>query len=460
MRKIYWEFLKLHIWEAVLFLIIVIHIILLLHINFFPYPELFVYSFLTSKGMLAYKDIFDQHFPGIMLFPLNLYSLGLATFPAMRVIHLALIAINQVILFIIGKKIFGSSKKAILVNVLYLVWQPYFEGNVLWIESFITPLILLSYYFLEEKKKVSYFTGGFLLGIALFFKQVLIPLILAVFLYLFFIRKIAGKIYYFLGGFLVVPLLMTIYILRAGIFKEFFYWTVTFNLTTFSQMGTKHPNLRGIISALPFFGVGLLAIFVIFLIFKKKYLLLLITSIFSLFFAYARYDFIHLQPAIPFFILLMTILFFELKSRYRVQLLFLYFAVSFVFVIRFYRSNWGNNIAFYGSREKTVAKIIKDNTTQDDKIFSYGFIPNIYYLSDRLPAGNKFVFQFPWFMKVAHGEILKGIIQDSPKLVIREKGITTDGESIDNYMKDIDGYINENYAKFDQVDGVEILKKI
>ena len=457
-----WKFInwvKTHVTELVLFLIIALHISLLLHLIFFPYPELFVYSFLSSKGLLPYRDIFDQHFPGIMLFPINLYSLGLATFARIRVVHLLLVALNQILLYKIGCRITNSNKKALLMNFFYLLWQPYFEGNVLWIESFVTPLLLFSYYFLDANCRKRLFISGLLMGLALVFKQVVFPLILFVVVYLF-VKNSKKMFLVYLFGLSIFPILMIMFVFSKGIFGEFLYWTATFNLTVFSQMGRKDPNLAGLIQAAPLFALGFLSAFFVLVKFGKKYLPLLLFAAATLFFAYARYDFIHLQPSLPFFICLITLSLFSINRRLLVIFIIVYITLASFFIIRFYKLNFGSTIVFWGETEKLVTTIVKENTNPDDKIFSYGSIPDIYFLTNRLPPGNKFVFQFPWFMKVAEKDILKGIIQDSPQIVVEEEGVYVQGYNLDDYMQNIRMYLGTNYVQIGKVGEIKILKKL
>src|SRR3990167_11274587 len=95
--------------SIILFLIIITHIFLLSKLVFFPYPELFVYSYLTKQGLIPYKQIFDQHFPGIMFFPVNLATLGIDTPQEAQILHLGIVILTQVILFVIGRKLFKSN---------------------------------------------------------------------------------------------------------------------------------------------------------------------------------------------------------------------------------------------------------------------------------------------------------------------------------------------------------------
>ncbi len=59
-----------------LLFIILIHIFITFKLIFFPYPELFIYPYLTNHGLLPYKQILDQHFPGLMFLPINFNNLG------------------------------------------------------------------------------------------------------------------------------------------------------------------------------------------------------------------------------------------------------------------------------------------------------------------------------------------------------------------------------------------------
>ena len=147
-----------------------IHLYVLKKLVFFPYPELFVYSYLTKQGLIPYKQIFDQHFPGIMFFPINMISLGIDTPQEARLLQLGVVAVTHILIFSISKKIFKTNFYSLIPNLLYLVWQPFFEGYVLWIDSFIAMFLLLACYFLLRKKNANdILYSGIFLGIALLF---------------------------------------------------------------------------------------------------------------------------------------------------------------------------------------------------------------------------------------------------------------------------------------------------
>jgi hypothetical protein len=80
-------------------------------------------------------------------------------------------------------------------------------------------------------------------------------------------------------------------------------------------------------------------------------------------------------------------------------------------------------------------------------------------MSKTLPAGNIFVFQFPWFFKVAEGRILDGIIKDKPNIIVSDRTAEVEGQKITEFASKIDQYILENYEKIDDVGDTEILRK-
>ncbi|KKQ55402.1 MAG: hypothetical protein US95_C0002G0002 [Candidatus Woesebacteria bacterium GW2011_GWB1_38_5] len=463
---------KEKIFPYIVGLLIFIHIFILLQLMFFPYPELFIYSYLTDKGLLPYKQIIDQHFPGVMFLPINLYSLGIDTLQEMRMIYFALIISSDLIFTKILKKIFNKNVYMLLGFLLYIFWQIYFEGHVFWIESFITPLILLAFGFLlnffENRRIRNLYFAALSVGIALVFKQTVLPLAGLVFLYLFFKRIHFKNL--LLGGiiFIIPILLVTLYFSKIGVLRDFFYWTVTFNLTIFNEMGKTRPDIIGFAKILPVFGVSVVAL--LYYLIRKKDNIVNLTGIFlfgCLFFAYARFDHIHLQPALPFALILLTMLIVAVSRIpypvvFRVALSVAYCILSlYIFIpnFRFYNKP-GVSPMFNDAETAVIVEKVKEYSNKGDTIFAFGTHPHIYYLTETMPPGNVFTFQFPWFMKVAEQTILTGIVNSPPKVVIRDLNAEVGGYSLAEYMQDIDQYIVENYVLVDYENNIEVLVKI
>lgn len=433
-------------------IIIIIHSFILTRVIFFPYPELFIYPYLTNNGFKPYQQILDQHFPGLLFLPLNFNNLGMTTPDAARLWLIVTVIITQVLLFFISKKIFKSERKALLVNLLYLVWQPFFEGWVLWIDSFLPLFLLPSFYFLYRGK---FFLTGFLLGITIIFKQVIIPLALLAGAYILWKNKKKDLATYFLG--LSIPIIfMLFYIFSIGVFKDFWYWTVIFNLTVYAKYGRGMVADFAHLSRVALvFGTSLLLLYKI----KDKInQILLIFLIGSLIGLSTRFDFVHFQPALP-FASLATVYMLGRFGRLGMLGMVGYILIAGWWLNIFYKGHIGDKVFFFDNQTKTVAQKIKQYTKEDEKIFIFGAPPHLYQMANRLPAGNIFVFQFPWFLKVAEDRILEGIKKDQPEIVVSDRTVKIEDQSIVEFAKEIDQYIFKNYEVIDQVGTTTILRR-
>ncbi|KKR38360.1 MAG: hypothetical protein UT72_C0020G0007 [Candidatus Woesebacteria bacterium GW2011_GWB1_40_101] len=438
----------------ILVLIITVHILILSKLIFFPYLELFVYPYLTNHGLIPYRDILDQHFPGLMFFPINLDNLGMTTPTVARYWQYGIVILTHTLLFFVARKVFKSNLKALIVNFLYLIWQPFFEGWALWIDSFLPILLLPAFYFTyvwEKNRKSKFiFLAGLFLGLGLLFKQVMIVLIGFVFLYVLFKSKSIKKIIPFGLGLAIPVLFLVVYVLKLGVWDDFVYWTLTFNLTTFADFGRKYPEMTLLLRTIFVFLPALLV--------WRKNFLNFVFLIGSLVFVYARFDFVHLQPALPFAVMGTVYAFDFVWTTYEKKILILpYFLGTILILFKFYQGYIGNRIFFFGEEEKAIVNKVVSLSRPTDKVFAFGTPQHLYQTARRLPPGNIFVFQFPWFMMEAEGRVFSGILNDPPKVVVRDKLAEVDGKNLMEYMPNIVKYIDQNYKVIDKVGNSEIL---
>ncbi|OGE29007.1 hypothetical protein A2867_03535 [Candidatus Daviesbacteria bacterium RIFCSPHIGHO2_01_FULL_40_11] len=434
--------------------IILVHALILTKLIYFPYPELFIYPYLTNQGLKPYGQILDQHFPGLMFLPINLDNLGMTTPEVARIWSISIVVIVQVMLFITGSFILKSKFKALLVNTLFLVWQPFFEGWVLWIDSFLPLLLLPSFYALCRRW---FLATGLLLGAAIVFKQTIIPLAVFAWIYIFWQQKSLKTSLKFLAGVFIPVGLMFSYLISIGVFWDFWYWTVTFNLTTYAEFGRgTGPTLAHFTRVLLVFGLAFLVIRKIKL---PKAQILLIFLIGVLLGLSTRFDFVHFQPSLPFAILATVYVLDGLGRLGRFGIISLYGVITVWWLIVFYKGHLGDRVISFDSTTYELAAKVRNYTLPGEKIFVYGGAPHLYQMSATLPAGNIFVFQFPWFLKVAEGRILEGIIRDRPNIIVSDRVVKIEGQTIVEFAKDIDQYINQNYQKIDSVGTTDILRR-
>lgn len=449
-------------WLIILVFILLLHGFILTRLIFFPYPELFVYPYLTNQGLVPYQQIFDQHFPGLMFLPINFDNLGMRDEVVARWWLITTVLLTQILIFWIGLKIFKDVKKALLANLLYLIWQPFLEGWVLWIDTFLPLFLLPAFYFTHlsvtggEKRNV--ILVGFFLSLALLFKQVILPLIGLVFLLLFFYRRSLKMVAYFLLGLLPIPLVITFYFWSLGIIRDVWFWTVVFNLTTFAQYGRKYPFFTGVVRL-----VGIYSPILLLPLIKERKLMmtLLVFIIGSLAAAYARFDFIHFQPSLPFVALATSVVFFKLGEFSKARFLIAAYALIAVFwLVIFYKGHLGSKVFFFDDQTSRISGKIKQYTSPKEEIFLFGPVPHLYQMSNTLPAGNIFVFQFPWFMMETEGEFLAVLQNNPPNLVVRDRTVVIEERYyIGKFALKLDEYIEKTYETFDKVDRTEFMRR-
>ncbi len=446
-----------------LVIIIAVHLYILSRLIFFPYPELFIYPYLTNNGLLPYKQIFDQHFPGLFFLPINLNNLGLVDAESARNWLYGIVVATQILLFIVGRKILKNPKWVLLVNFLYIVWQPFFAGWSLWIDSFLPVILLPAFYLLYEyledhkKSQKKILLAGFLLGLGIVFKQVLIPLIGLLGFYLLFRRIRFVDLIFFSVGIVVPPLIMIGYFLFIGVWNDFWYWTVIYNLTVYSQYGVKAAPAIGFLTRVFFvFGSSL-----ILFSFKEKRLihLLMIFLIGGLICVYGRFDFIYFQTALPFAILAFVLGVQKINNR-KIQLIILtvYLLITCWWFQIFLRGHLGNQILSFDQQTMELSEKIKTYTAPYDKTFFLGVSPHLYQMTNTIPAGNVFVFQFPWFYLVAEERILKGIEIDNPKIVVVDDQAIIEEVTIKAFADKTYNYLIQNYHEIDRVGTAKILE--
>ena len=422
-------------------IILLFHAFVLTKLIYFPYTELFIYPYLTNHGLMPYSQILDQHFPGLMFLPVNFDNLGMTTPAAARLWSISVVVIVQIMLFLIGVKLFKSKTKALVTNLLFLIWQPFFEGWVLWIDSFLPLILLPAFYCLNRgdkgdkgnRGKKWFLIAGVMLGLGIVFKQTVIPLAIFAWIYILWTTRNFKTSLNFLGGLFIPVSLVTTYLIGIGVFKDFWYWTVTFNLTTYAQAGRgESPSLAHFTRVLLVFGLALLVIKKIKLKEARIVLIFLIGALLGL---STRFNFVHLQPALPFAILATVYGLEGLGKLKRLGVLSLYGLITIWWLIIFYKGHLGDRIISFDSATYKLADKIRDYTAPGEKIFVYGAAPHLYQMTKTIPAGNIFVFQFPWFLEVAKARILEGIIKDKPNIIVSDRVNKIEGQTVEEIFK-------------------------
>ena len=434
---------------------LLVHVLILTKLIYFPYPELFVYPYLTNHGLKPYSQILDQHFPGLMFLPINFDNLGMNNEVVARIWSIAILVLTQILLFYISSKILKSKWKALLVSFLYLIWQPFFEGWVLWIDSFLPLILLPSFYFLYKSRL---FLCGLLLGIGIVFKQTIIPLTFLTFIFIFWQTRNLKVTFTFLLGLMGPVILMILYLLSIGVIKDFWYWTIVFNLTTYAKYGTSIPPSQGFVTRVLL--VYLAAVSGWFIKDRRIVRILFLFLLGSLAGIFDRANFIHFQPSLPFAVLATALGVYQFnKNKFFKVLMLIYIITAVWWLGVFYKGHISNKIFFFDEQTKLISNKIKQYTKKEERSFVFGGQHHLYQMADRLPAGNLFVFQFPWFLKIAGGRILESIQKDKPALIVTDRTVVIEDRPLTEFAEDIDQYIQQNYQVIDRVGSTDIMRR-
>lgn len=456
-------FLKKYIY-VFLFLIFILHAVTLSQLIFFPFPEFFLLPYLTNSGLLPYKEIVDQHAPGLFFLPVNAGTLGLLNVEIARVWLIVITCTTSFLIFTSTKAVSKNSIVGLLACLIFYFWHSFWGGWTLWIDSFIAlvllPAFYLSYKIMEEKRADKYLKLvmilGAIFGLGLALKQTILPLAILTPIVLIFFLRDKRIIYSYLAGLLPFPIILVLYFASLGVFNDVFYWAGIFNATIYPQMSKKSPEYPGILHMIISYSPILFFPFI-----RKRVaaLLLCLFTFWSLLPVIDRFDSNHFQPSLPFLSIGIALL---ISQYYKVKRLFVFFIVYFIigtyFIYTDYKKHITNEVIIYNSNIIQIAEEVKLLTDPKEEIYVYGVNPLLYYLSDTLPSGRYFVFQMPWYLSVLEDDSVAVLEKNKPRLIVRDQNYNIDGELVSEFAPKLNKYINENYEVFKIVNNAEFMR--
>lgn len=292
--------------------------------------------------------------------------------------------------------LYFAAKKKIWPVLVYIPLQIFFEGNGMWPDQLLAPLLLICYLSLKSK---NYFLLGLFLGLALLTKQTAIYFVVAVLL-------LPGhRIKILLGVF--SPIILTfIYLLVNQTWPAFYEQTIVYifgyHVGNIAQQ--LWPNLvQTIVMAivfLPGLATGVL---------QKNFLLVALT-VFASLGMFTRFSYFHLQPALPFLALLIT-------SK-------LLAVPAFALMIIFLSKNLFLEPKFLNQQILDNAKAISQYIPPGEKTLILSSHDHYYWLTKTRPVGNFFTTSTPWNLAYpgVSEKIIAGLVADHPKYIVFEKG--------------------------------------
>lgn len=414
------------------------------------------------NGRLLYQGIWDNKPPLLYVLYAFLGADQFWTRFASLIFGIAAI----VFFFYLSKKLFRNIRTSVITTSIFflLFGLPILEGNISNAENFMLLPTLAAALILvslkepgnksEQRKNIfMIFLSGALLGISFLFKIVAIFDFGAFLLFLFFMDKNihshlkirryqayeVKKLFFFILGFLTLPILTAIFFFLKGAFSQFISATF-FSNVTYVGFANNLIVPQGLLNLKIF----LLLSFSYFIFLKRKLLesfgvfalLWFSFSLFSAFFAQRPYTH-YLLVFLPSFLILVGSILEnkKFKKTYLFLLLISLFlvATNFTFYLRVF-PYYGNFFSFITNRESVaqyqrffdritpvdyeLASFIKVSTSPSDYIFTWGNNAQLYKLTDRLPPGRYTVAYHITGSKNGLEETTNDLMTKKPKLII------------------------------------------
>jgi|GEM_PF-1452852 hypothetical protein len=426
--------------ESILGVLILIHLSLIYFGGYFLSPEFSLYPYLTSLGLKPYLSLVDQHLPVILFGPLSLPK-SLVTNPQpLLSLFLSLVAITDLLFYALLKK--NKVKNPYLWTAVFAFSSFLFSGNTLWLETFITPIILLL--LLLKKNSLSELATGILTALALLTRPTLAPVLLLLLVF----KKLKATRFLIAG--LLAPFLLTLsYLIFHQTIPSFLNLFFNFNAVYYSSLAGQLPNSRQLFLVLlimvPALAVALK---------NKRYLPAVIITL-SLLPVWPRFELTHLQPALALAIYFWATANKAKKTSYLfLKILLIFFSIWSVKKVT--TVNYGN---FYLNKEvKQVSTFLK--TQSENQLFILGGSDLIYPLAAKNPAGDYYLPSLPWYYsnKDFVKKQLSALKLNPQSLVVINHSSSLKGQSVSSFASPVFEYIIDQYSPFHQVGEYKIYK--
>ena len=395
----------------VILILLGIHLFLLINLKFTVWPEMLSYPYLRNNGYLLYKDMIHPYPPVLAMALSIVYKLFGYKLIALKVFTWLIILANDILIFLISKKLTKSFKFSVLSLAFYVTIQPFLEGNQLWFDLAIVPTVLFSTYYLLQKK---YFWSGLFLGAAILTKQTAGLYLIFGMAYIACKEKNFKKVLEFVIGPIILFAILIVRLITEGAILGFFNWTLIYPLTLFSKF---QGYVQMALSGHQWLILVLLVIPVIPVLFIRKFSLITFYLLLSFIMIYPRFSFFHFQPGLAFIAIFYGV--FLSRVRFFYMLHATYYILLFILIcLPVLKTDWQKEARFWGNEEIKTAGIISQKTNPKDLIYLLGPQSGLYVFSGRLPP-KPWTDNYVWYLEIPG--IQEGIIkmwkENKPEIV-------------------------------------------
>ncbi len=389
-----------------------------------------------NHDRLLYSQIWDNKPPLLYIF----YALANSDQFTIRLLSFIFGALSIMPFYYLAIRIFRVFRISGIITSIYafLIATPFIEGNIANAENFmLLPIIAAAFliYKTQEMKQKKYiqisknlilntkylmlFCAGILLGIALLLKTVALFDFAAFIVFISLLESNSGiilkKLAVYISGFLVPILITFVYLSNFGILADFIQAVFLSNID-YIGFADKYPVPYGLLA------IKLLVLFTsVILIFRKRKIIPQAVLFILLWFIFSLFNVLFSGRVWPHYLLiivpstaLMLGLLFERQARRQkfiilgLLLILIYISIAYfklkltnVTDIREYYQNFLSFITnektvteyeeYFDkrvTRDYEIAHFLRNKIKPSDAIFIWGNSPQIYTLSNSLPAGK------------------------------------------------------------------------
>lgn len=452
-----------------LFSILTVHLLLLFSTQFTLWPEMVVYPYLMNNGFELYRDIINPYQP-LFLYFLSFFSkiFGYRPLPYQLLTYFLIVLIDLIIFRI--SLVLSKNKRISFLSVTFFVFFSIpFGINGLWFDLVQTPFILGAIYYLylvsKQPDNKHFFLLSLLLTISFFIKQqavwiIIFSFTLIVFRYRIETLNLIKKNFISFLPFIALSLLFMTNAVSAKSINDYIFWTLKFPL-----IATKLPGYLLLPTPRELLFIGaLLAIAVTSIGVLKKEVKVLAGSCLPLFlFAYPRFDYFHLVPALAVISLFLGSTLTSLRSFFKLVLfLFLIFLLSILFIHRF-QNSFLKETRFFEKDIINNSQQVSEGVYPEQLVFLQNAPDQLLPLASLIPT-KPWADDFPWYMEVSdiQTKVLAGLENQTPKVIISSPYIKGETYGLGAYRPaKIVEFIGNNY-RFERAinNNLILLKKI
>jgi 4-amino-4-deoxy-L-arabinose transferase-like glycosyltransferase len=422
--------------------------VLSVFIPFTYWPEMLNWPFFLGQGWLPYRDFAIIHTPLLPSLLLVFYKLFGFNPNTLHLFGTGLIAVTALLVGLVSRSRSGDWRGVWMAQILFCLLLFAFQGNTVWFESFLTPILLGVYWchvsYLEKPRFWKLIASGLLIGFALVTKQTvgyIFPVFLIFSVYLWQGKKMPmlalGKVILtvFIPAILIIfGLLIALY--RLEVITDFWRWGAQYVFLK-PFMGSHGgyvllPTIKQ--SVVPM----LLLLFCVVTVVKKQNfsdIYALGFMAFSFLFAFPRFEFFHLVPSAAFAAIILR------KQNFKF-LITTIFALVLFFQLQKYTHTFLD--------EKTM-KIQSVNKSRyyGKSLFVLNGPDQIYFLNITPPAVKPWVPQLPWYLDYYGHQFFLDFVKGSPEVVVVSPYLNTPTrDGLGAYKPaEVLQYIQNNYKR-------------